>query len=684
MIKLSDIHVPTGNAPEAWQNRLAGSQYKPAVKPSPDLSRVLALPRRPQIDEGTPRAHAIVRMMTERFARKRTTPCKCRNAKDHPDPALRGFERDCILQLNLTQSIALYELGMASGLLGPIGVGHGKTILDLLAICALMPPDEPDPRRFEGVLLVPPGLIDQLITEYQLVGEHFRMPSLAVHGRDVAFDAGPREPVLHVIPYSRLQRAEATVLLKKIKPRVIIADEAHSLRNRDAVRTHRVMSYMKDNPTTLFACWTGTITDSSVADYAHLVGFALRYSSPLPLNKETVKEWASALDPKSDWPADPGALLDGLVRTGCMMPGEHIQLGFHRRLVETEGVVATKSSAIDAELRVTVRDAPDVPNTPRADERAPNGFWPGIRDAMSMVKESKTRPDGEILLDPLQVARCCRELACGFFYRWKYPRAEPEDLIELWFAARKAFRAELRDMLDPDRRREHMDSPFLHTLAAMRAHGDLPRGGVIEMVDEETGEVQLVDTTHLPSWPSVHWPKWRDVKDLVKPESEAVWIDEYLAHDAARWALENRGVVWYDKTAFGAMVAKISGLPMHGGGDDAPVKLLGGEYKGRTYPGEKGDRSIICSIKSHGTGRDGLQRLFKTQLVANPPSSATIWEQLLGRLHRIGQLAPVVCAEFYCHTDELEASYGQACSRARYVQNTIGSEQKLNSIDEDD
>src|SRR6185503_21343238 len=107
--------------------------------------------------------------------------------------------------------------------------------------------------------------------------------------------------------------------------------EAHCLRNRDAVRTHRVMSYMKENPDTKFACWTGTITDSSVADYAHLAAYSMRYSSPLPLNVEIVKEWASALDPKSDWPADPGALLEGLVAYGFMKPGEHIQLGFHRR-----------------------------------------------------------------------------------------------------------------------------------------------------------------------------------------------------------------------------------------------------------------------------------------------------------------------------------------------------------------
>ncbi len=664
MIKISDLYAEPGRAPVAFQVPApshaygTGSACKPPVKNSPDLRRVLALPRRKAVELESPRAHALVRMMTERFARPRTTPCRCALPREEG-----GFERDCIMTLNVTQAWALYELGMAQGLLGPIGVGHGKTFLDLLAILALMPPDEPDPRSYEAVLLVPPGLVDQLITEYFLVGEHFMIPSLTVHGRDEYHDAGPRAPVLHVLPYSRLQRPEATVLLKRIRPRAIIADEAHCLRNRDAVRTHRVLTYFRDFPETKFAGWTGSITDSSIADYAHLSALALRYSSPLPLDKEIVKEWASALDPKSDWPADPGALLDGLIETECQAPGEHVHAGFHRRLVETEGVVATKTAAVAAELKVTVRKAPPVPDE--------------LEQMMEIVREEMRRPDGEELLTPLDVARCARELACGFYYRWIYPEGEPEDLIDTWFAARKAYRCEVRDMLDPERRREHMDSPFLLQLAAMRAWGDLPVGGVVEIdeVDEDTGEVtkRTIDTTHLPTWRSRFWPKWRDVKDLVKPQTEAVRVDEYLARDAAEWGLENKGVIWYDKTAFGIWVAELSGLPMHGGGPGCGPRIAA----------ERGDRSIIASVKSHGTGRDGLQRIFHTQLVANPPSSATTWEQLLGRLHRIGQLAPTVYAEFYCHTDELASSYHQARSRAAYVQNTIGADQKLNASDED-
>lgn len=671
MIKLSDLYAEPGHAPIGFQVPAPthaygqGAAYKPPIKPSPDLSRVLALPRRKQVELGSPRALALTRMMTDRFAIQRTTPCRCRLPREQGGITENGT--DCILTLNLVQCWALYEIGVVQGLLGPIGVGHGKTILDILAVLSLMPPDHPEPRRYEAVLLVPPGLVGQLMNEYLLVAEHFRVPSLAVHGRDVGWDAGADRPILHVLPYSRLQRPEATVLLKKIRPAAIIADEVHSLRNRDAVRTHRVLSYFNEFRDTRFCGWTGSITDSSIADYAHLSALALRYNSPLPIDKEVVKEWASALDPKSDWPADPGALLEGLVATGCMEPGEHIHKGFHRRLIETEGVVATKSAAIAAELRVTQRAAPPMP--------------PHLDEMLNTLRETKTRPDGEVLLEPLDVARCARELAAGFYYRFIFPDATDEDLedgglVDQWFEARKLFRWELREMLTPERRREHMDSPFLCTLAAMRYHGDISAGvHEIEEVDEDSGElvVRRVDTSHLPQWPSKYWPAWRDIKDKVKVKTEAVWVDEFLARDAARWAHENRGIVWYDKTAFGVKVAELSGLPMHGGGPDAEENILK----------ERGDRSIIASIKSHGTGRNGLQKIFCTQLVANPPSSATAWEQLLGRLHRIGQAQPIVFAEFYCHTDEMRASYGQACERARYIQNTIGAQQKLNPEDDE-
>lgn len=669
MIKLDDLFAAPGYAPKDYQvtdsaHFFQQTACKPPVRDSPDLRRILSLATRPPVEEESDRGRALVRMMTARYAIQRTTPCRCTLPREQG-----GYERDCITTLNLTQAWALYELGIVQGLVGPIGVGHGKTILDILSILAMMPPGEPNPSKYEAVLLVPPGLVEQLVNEYLLIREHFRVPSLAVHGRDVACDAGPGAPVLHVLPYSRLQRPEATVLLERIKPRAIIADEAHGLRNPDAVRTGRVIRYIERFPSTRFACWTGSITDSSIGDYAHLSKFALGANSPLPLDGQVVKEWATALDPKSEWPADPGALLDGLIEYGFQPVGAHVHVGFHKRLTSTEGVVATRSSAIKAKLEVSERVPPPMPHE--------------LSIMLDNVREIQQRPDGEELITPLEISKCARELACGFYYKRIYPEATDEELapgglVDTWELRRALYRREVRERLKD--RREHLDSPYLCQLAAMRYHGDIARGGVVEIVDEESGELVRVDTTHLPVWKSDHWPAWRDIKDKVKPDKETVRVDDYLARDSAQWAHENRGIVWYDKTAFGIWVAELSGLPMYGGGANGGGLL--DPMSGHIV--ERGDRSIILSIKAHGTGRDGLQMLFWNQLVANPPSSSASWEQLLGRLHRIRQRSELVSAFFYCHTEELERSFDQARARAQYVQGTIGADQKLNAAFEDE
>ena len=697
-IDLDALIAPLGTAPESWQSKAPSYLYtgsKPAICESEDLARVLALPRRPQLDPDSPRAAAISQLINQRYRRERTVACDCRAI------APKRFENGangCIQTLNITQCWSLYEMGIVQGLEGAIGVGHGKTVLDILAALPLTDAWVAenarrgvvvDPAKYVALLLVPPGLVGQLELEYRLLAQHFRVPSIVFHSRPTTFKA-TGEPVLHVYPYSKLSRAEATTFFGSLQPNVVIADEAHHLGDPGAVRTGRLCSYIVKNPSTRFANWTGSMTDSSLEDYGHLIAMALRERSPLPLNGEVVKEWANALDPTANegWVANPGALLEGLIETGCQKSGEHVYVGFHRRLVETLGVVATTSPAISAGLEIDEREplvdvvanqGDHVPNVPREDENAPNGFWPGIADALASVRGG-VRPDGEELVMPLEKARCARELASGFFYRWIFPRHEPDSVIKEWRKARKDWRCELREKLQD--RAEHLDSPYLCQLAAMRYYGDIPRGGVVEVIveDEETGEqsVRTIDTTNLPVWAAAAWPRWKAARPTVEPQTEPVWIDDYLARDAMAWGREHRGIIWYDHNAFGRKISDLSGFAMHGGGQGAGEKLVGGRYNGIEYPGVDGKETVLCSITSHGTGRDGLQLRFDEQLVGNPQSSNKGWEQLLGRLHRIGQRSDVVKTWFYRHTQEVRAHVDKALSRALYVESTIGASQKLN------
>lgn len=605
-----NIFAPsTPAAVKSWQR--AQSQHP--VGDSPDLQRILRLARRPPPDKIT--SEALIEIETEKYRRKNAPPCKCAAILK-----ARGQKpRKCITRLRRSQAWILYELAQVGGLLGQVGVGHGKSLADLLAPLAM------GLKHGEvAVLLCPPGNVEEIISDYELAGAHFEMPSITCFGRIDYTVARPGMPSLYVVPYSMISRPEFTHWMDKVAPKAIIADEVDKLRHLDTATVGRIARCMQARPETKFAGWTGSLSDKGLLDFYHLLIWALRYNSPLPLNKEVVQDWGRALNPSED-PASPGALLS------LCAPGENVGAGFQRRLAETMGFVITTEGAIDAPMVVTRKEAPPIPEE--------------IERALYNLRADMVRPDGEQFADPLRVAECAKQLACGFFYKWIYPRDEPKELIEEWFEARKEWFAQLRWFVQE--RRPGLDSEKLGTDAARRAWGELEGDG--------------------PQWKATKWPRWQRVKDLVQPDTKAVRVHDFLARDAALWALQNRGIVWYAHKEFGLWVAELSGLPLHEGGPGARERILA----------ETGERSIVASMDSHGRGRDGLQFAFRDQLITSPPASGGKWEQLLGRLHRPGQEADIVRASFYAHTIELDRSYRTALLCADYTSDRIGTAQKL-------
>ena len=572
------------------------------VKSSADLERILALPRRPVIDLKSPEALALVEMMTERLSRG---PRKCACTHRHLDTLLP------------IQAWALYEAPLAGGLFGSIAVGAGKSILDILMPMVM-------PRCKSAVLLIPPGLKTQLWREYLDLHEHFYVPS-------IRFDDGRGKiitgrPVLHVLPYSKLSRPEATDILTKLAPDLIIGDELHKLSHFQTATVRRFLRYLISNPDCRFCGWSGTVTKKSIKDYAHLAAISLGDSSPLPLEPQVVDEWSTALDP-SDWPAPMGAIR----KLAVSNRQESVHEIFHGRLTETLGMVSTTSGSVDASINIFERKPPPMPKN--------------LQGMLDDLRTGWIRPDGEELVEITEKIKCAKELACGFYYRWRFPKGTNVQLIDEWFLARRAWHRELRAELE--HAQEHLDSPKLLSNAAERAY---------------TGY-----KGPLPIWRADSWKAWNAIKDRITYDVEPVWVSDYLAEDAAAWADSHFGPIWYDYVAFGARIAEISGLRLHGGGPDAEKNIQA----------ERGDQSIVVSIKAHGTGRDGLQKLFNEQLVANFPSSGDLAEQLFGRLHRIGQTADEVNSWIYRETPEMRQAVDRALCQAKYIQGTLGQNQKL-------
>lgn len=586
---------------------------RPAVESSADFQRIFALPRRAPADLEGEEGRILAELVTRKYA------------IDNPNCTCRAIlERPCVKRLQPAQAWALDEMEANEGLFGLLPVGSGKTLLDILAAIAV-------PNVKVALLFVPPKLQDQLGREYDAIAQHFRVPNLMLKGRVRGGFLRAGVPTVHVIPYSLFSRADSTTMLESYRPDLVIADEGHKLKNASTATTSRVLRYFAAHPETRLCVWSGTLVGKSLKDYAHLAACSLKMGSPVPLMPNVVEEWSLALDPIPD--RAPGGVLYSLCG-----PDEDVYGGFRRRLLETPGVVSAKSADVAASLVISERKAPKVPEA--------------VLAALGDLRKTAIRPDGEELVEKMQVAECARQIAMGFYYRWRFPKGQEERLIYEWLEARKQYHRELRKKLED--REEHLDSPLLCWKAAERFH-----------------EPKESDNPDLPRWDSETWPRWAAVKYRVRHYTEAVWIDEYLARDAAEWAKRNKGIVWCADIAFGRKVARLAGLPYYGGEQADPQIVENGKWV------ENGKRSVILSLARYGTGTDGLQHRFATQLVASPPANSEGWEQCLGRIHRTGQEADEVTCEVYRHTHEFANAIDSAVRQAKYVVGTTGTFPKL-------
>lgn len=537
------------------------------------------------------------------FRRVEALPRRVLDLKTVQDVTSIFAKPEGTMALRPIQSAAMLEAAHMNGGFFPIGVGQGKTLLTLLMPIAL--------DSTVTVLLVPTQLKAQLKREIStLYGKHFDLPLGAIT----------------VVAYSELSLAKHADVLDRIKPDLIIADEAHNLRHRTAARTKRFLRYMKDNPGCRFVALSGTVTSRSLNDYAHLIELALRKASPLPRGFREVQDWAGALDVKPEYEVEPGALLrfcDG---------DETPRQGFRRRLVETQGVVASSEDEVGASL-VIKRLSVKVP--------------PAVLSLYSEVKKSWSI-EGEEFSDILTRTRVLRQIATGFYYRWAWPGGEKD---YEWLEARSNWNKAVREKLKQSR--EGLDSPLLLANAAERS---------------------LSNTGDGPRWDqgAAVWEVWKGVKDRKPPPTEAIWVDDFLLRDLEKrgGAVDEPTIVWYEHVAVGEALATLTGWPIFDAGTDA---------SGTT------EKIIIASIAVQGTGKN-LQH-YSNNIFASLPPNGTTFQQTIARTHRPGQLADTVTAGWYAHTLETAEAMDKIRADAGYQLETTGAPQKVlyaTHINEDD
>lgn len=443
---------------------------------------------------------------------------------------------------------------------------------------------------------------------------------------------------------------------------------------------------------------SGTLENKSVQDSQMLCTYSLGTGSPLPVDPDVAVQFSAVIDPSrrpdrdsklarrlhdvwGDGAPDADASFADLLVDS---PESRVREGFCKRRKETLGIVTTWASTVNSAIYFSERKAPKIP--------------PEVKAALEMVAQG-LRPDGEVLVDRMHEVACAREIAAGFYNRWIFPKhpcsAPPGTecvprckqclLIDHWFACRKLYNKESRAKLRAGELK--LDSPELCEQAAERAWSgpacpletycaDCLRGDPSKGVPPLAVAWPCVIPDHMPAWRCQSWPAWRDIEPKVEYKESVKWLSDYLAADAAKWAQSTTGIVWFRSTPFGRRVQELSGLPYFNGGPGCENRLHA----------EKGDRSIICSIKALGAGTDGLQGKFYRALIAEMPASNggnEGAEQLFARLHREGQLADVVEYEGYFHVPEFRDALRQVIVEAEWSKEMTTNPQRILTADKD-
>jgi hypothetical protein len=445
-----------------------------------------------------------------------------------------------------------------------------------------------------------------------------------------------------VVAYSQLQSARFDSILEELQPQLIVADEAHYLKNKNAARTKRFLRYLDSHPDCQLVAMSGTMARRSIRDFWEIIKRTHKGErAPITRQWKEAEDWARALDPgvRPEERIAPGALME-LTR-----PGEDAREGFSRRLLETEGVVG--GGVADCPAALTFRPLPlAVPAS--------------IQNALEDLRLKWELPSGELVVDALDFYRKARELAQGFYYIWVWPNGIVD---REWLDARKQWRSAVAGVTKLNR--PHLDSELLVRNAAER---------------EENGDYEG-NATPLPKAQAkavvAAWLAWKKVKDRPEPPVEPVWLNDFIARAAVAWSPKDAegektfGLVWYDSRA---VVTKIKELDPTGffveAGEGEVLACFDPSYGGDL---PKQGKAYVTS--AYATGKN-LQRLTHSLDLCPSPSGAA-WEQKIGRMHRPGQEADEVVMEYFAHTEELQNALQTAVEQAEFLQKLMGPQKIL-------
>jgi hypothetical protein len=572
---------------------------KPSVKATSEFWRIFRLPRRPQ-DWSKVEAERAIQLMTDWLKTPEGTQV-----------------------LRAKQAQGLVELLDYGHLICRLAPGAGKTLLSALSFTVL--------NAQRGLLVVPAHLRVQTYDEWEKLSKHWRLLPLLGQKAGTSFD-----PHVRVVSYQSLSTVRFASFLEEMKPDVVFLDEAHLLAHVKSARTKRVFRFLKESGAKCIPA-SGTFERRALTDSGHINQAAASDDSPTPIHYPDMQEWHFAIDENvhDGDRIDPGALLRLCSPEESQAGLDGIRRAVRRRIIETPGVVATTEAVCDVPLVMQAVEL-EVPES--------------VRAAMADLRQYRM-PNGESVESGISMWQHARELALGFYYRWRFPA--PDN----WRQARTAWHRVVRACIDPPDCDQAEEQYVAYGRDAKKLRLDSPLQVWNACADGRLGDVP-------------EWEAWRDIKDSFKPEPVPVWIDDFVVRDAEEWALKTGGIVWLSHSSafteasdddLGKVFTKI---PYFGGGKQGEgIK----HYRG----------PCAASISAWGTGAN-LQQWSQARIMCMPSNGSRV-EQLLARHHRPGQMADEVNFSFYIHSFEMLDSFEKVRSQAQYAEAISGTPQRINS-----
>lgn len=580
-----------------------------------------------------------------------------------PDAYEAGF------RLQRGQAEALMAFRSNDGLFAPLRVGSGKTLVALRCIGIAF---EKGIQR--AALFVPPQVHAQLV-DHDIGWVRRRVP-LGVTFYPMGGKTRERRAALAggrrgcwIIPYSLLSAQDAFETLEKIRPELMVFDEAHMLKYRTSARTKRVWTYWKKHQPKVVTL-SGTMTGKSLREFSHLLVMALRDGAPVPFEANVVNEWASIIDStdagEGTWRQESSASAGPLrplinwsrenfpqIRVGFDTQG--FRQAFQNRLITTPGVVSSPGDEVASSLLFE--------NIPVDSMKTDGGAR--MADLLDDLDSQWLSPDGDEIEHAMVLWKWKNELTSGIYNSLVWPTEEQcaqrgtsrETLVESkrYHEARQVYHKVLRKWFQNHHHKPGLDTPFL-VAADMNNHKHANVG------------VELYEA----------WRHMRacDFPGRIERDSIPMKICSYKVDAAIRWMLQHpdkKGIVWYYHQEVGRWIAEKAeeaGITnaMHCPAGKSIDRIL-------ADPAQADGKFLICSISAHSTGKN-LQFLTD-QLFVQLPISEQKTEQSVGRTHRKGQMSDLVTIYTMISNEIDEMALASHLNDATYVYETTGETRKL-------